>query len=253
MLENQFINIGSPYFTNTQAPVPIPLSVCEASSLPYPLYIYIPGGTIEIALLNSEGDVIKKQTLTAMLTDYRLSDLNGLFRLSKSVIKEGRKYIPRINIGTTESPSYRYGNPLVFIAENGLFAYLKYRCNEDAFGFPFGQGGYATIFIPIRLHSPQNVQEDKTYVKTNGEVVTLYAKYYREWDGETEFLSAEIHDKIVAALSCDEVYIDGKRVTKSDNYQVDWENYDLDCDGVTKIARATFKVRENTNQRNSNF
>lgn len=156
-----------------------------------------------------------------------------------------------------------YSQPLLRIPQNAEsdFAIIKYRCNEDAFGFPFTTppGGeyddkaYAIVYLPIRLHSPQNVQEDKTYVKSNGEVVTLYAKYYREWEGETEFLSAEMHDKIVAALSCDEVYIDGKRVTKSDNYQVDWENYDLDCDGVTKLARATFKVRENTNQRNSNF
>ena len=134
------------------------------------------------------------------------------------------------------------------------FSKLRYICSEDAFGFPFhNMSNYPEVYLPIRIHSPQNVQEDKTYVKANGEVVTLFAKYYKEWEGETEYLSAEMHDKIVAALSCDYVYINGKRVTKSDKYQVDWENYDLDCDGVTKLARATFKVRENTNQRNSNF
>ena len=133
--------------------------------------------------------------------------------------------------------------------------YLKYKCDEDAFGFPFHSAGdeYAGFYTFIRAHSPQEVQDDKTYVKANGDVVTLYAKYYKEWECETEYLPEEMHDKIIAALSCDEVYFNYKRVTKSDKYQIDWENYDIDCDGVTKLAKATFKVRENTNQRNSNY
>lgn len=162
---------------------------------------------------------------------------------------------PEVNLKRTGGALSVYSNVLKVINETADISHIAYRCNEDSFGFPFSQINELIIsqFIPIRLYSPQNVQEDKTYVKANGNVVTLFAKYYKEWEGETEYLSAEMHDKIVAALSCDEVYINDKRVTKSDKYQVDWENYDLDCDGVTKLARATFKVRENITQRNSNF
>lgn len=129
-----------------------------------------------------------------------------------------------------------------------------YECNEDAFGFPFSTVPISlSCVLPIRLHSPQNVQDDKTYVKANGEVVTLYAKYYKEWEGVTDFLPEAMHDKIVAALSCDEVYINGTRVTKTDSYKLDWDNYDLDCDGTTKLVKATFKVREHITQRNSNY
>jgi hypothetical protein len=103
------------------------------------------------------------------------------------------------------------------------------------------------------MAKPQPIQDDKTYVKADGSVVTLYAKYYKEWECETEFLSEAMHDKIIAALSCDEVWINGTRVTKTDSYKIDWENYDLDCDGVTKLAKATFKVRANVTQRNSNY
>ena len=109
------------------------------------------------------------------------------------------------------------------------------------------------MVIPVNLYAPQAVQDSQTYVDANGNVTTLYAKYYKEWEGETDYLSESMHDKIIAALSCDEVFINGKRVTKTDNYQIDWDNYDLDCDGVTKLARATFKVRENITQRNSNY
>lgn len=154
-----------------------------------------------------------------------------------------------------------FSNPIVVIQEDYGFSEVGYKCNEDALGFPFDSAddyddateNRAVISLPIRLKSPQNAQEDKTYVKATGEVVTLYAKYYKEWEGETEYLSEAMHDKIVAALACDEVYINGKRVTKSDKYQVDWENYDLDCDGKTKLAKATFKVRANVTQRNSNY
>lgn len=159
-----------------------------------------------------------------------------------------------------DQSGYMYSNPIVVFKEDDGFVEVSYRCEEDALGFPFvncelyyAESKRAIISLPIRLHSPQNVQDDKTYVKANGEIVTLYAKYYKEWEGETEYLSEEMHDKIVAALSCDDVYIGGKHVTKSDKYQVDWDNYDLDCDGITKLAKATFKVREHITQRNSNY
>lgn len=146
----------------------------------------------------------------------------------------------------------KYSNTLIMVgADYG--SVLDYRCYEPAFGFPVLGQEYNHVLLPIRLHSPQFEQEDKTYVKADGEVVTLYAKYYKEWEGETEYLPEAIHDKIVAALSCDEVYIDDRRVTKTDKYQIDWENSDTACDGITKLAKATFKVREHVTQRNSNY
>ncbi|MBR3647119.1 MAG: hypothetical protein IKN59_01850 [Paludibacteraceae bacterium] len=163
--------------------------------------------------------------------------------------------VPNVNV--TLPTTYTHYSNLLHIVDNadGDYALLKYKCDEDAFDFPFHTAGdvFIRTYLPILLQNPQNVQDDKTYAKANGEVVTLYAKYYKEWEGETEYIPEDWHDKIVAALSCDEVYIDGKRVTKSDNYSVDWANKTTACDGKTKIARATFKVRENVTQRNSNY
>lgn len=221
------------------------------------LGIFVPSSCTEIALLDEDGDEVTSDTTYGQHLIIFSNEDGGLLDDS---VPYGSIFFLRIRLSNA---LYMYSQPLLHVlqADESLLSTLKYRCDEDALGFPFTttQGGeyddkaYAIADVPIRLHSPQNVQDDKTYVKANGEVVTLYAKYYKEWDGETEYLSAEMHDKIVAALSCDEVYINYKRVTKSDKYQVDWENYDLDCDGVTKLARATFKVRENITQRNSNF
>lgn len=213
----------------------------------YTYLIYVQGDVTSIAVLKEDGTE-RSIIFEASEAAYVSRDIGGL--MYQGNISEGERFILKLYRGNV----VRYSIPLVRMPSKMVeFSHIRYRCNEDAFGFPFSDGSYAAFYLPLRLHSPQNVQDDKTYVKTNGEVVTMYAKYYKEWEGETEYLSADMHDKIVAALSCDEVYIDGKRVTKSDKYQVDWENYDLDCDGVTKLARATFKVRENTNQRNSNF
>lgn len=246
MLENQFINIGSPYpdWSGNALPCPITSSVFTG----YSYEIYVEGDVTSIAVLKENGQE-SSVGFEASSTAYASRDIGLL--LYNGNISEGERFMLKTYKGNV---AYRYSKPLIRVPNDIVpFSHIRYRCNEDAFGFPFSDGSYVSFYLPLRLHSPQNVQDDKTYVKANGEVVTLFAKYYKEWEGETEYLSAEMHDKIVAALSCDEVYINGKRVTKSDKYQVDWENYDLDCDGVTKLARATFKVRENTNQRNSNF
>lgn len=134
---------------------------------------------------------------------------------------------------------------------------VKYLCKEDAFGFVFGKTEddkdiYIQQTLPIRLHSPQFKQEDKIYTKRNGEQVVLFANITKEYEGETDYIPMEWHEKILVALSCDEVYINGERVTKSGSYDIDHENYTTsDCG--TKLLRATFKVTTNVTQRNSNY
>lgn len=145
-----------------------------------------------------------------------------------------------------------YSNPLKWVDGSGEESLLRFRCNEDEFGFPFSTSGQFAAWLPIILDNPQYSQEDKTYTKADGKVVTLFAKHYKEYDGQTEYLSEWMHDRIMIALSCDEVYIDNVLLTKSGNYEVDWEKKDVLEDG-TPIARATFKMKENTINRNSNY
>lgn len=215
------------------------------------IYIFILGSYTSLSLIDAEDNILYSMELNPIEQSYHRLNLSYFFYKARNEIEKGVPY----RLSATRGSSTDFSNILIF-EDVDDFSIIQYRCYEDALGFPFSTSYYAgnaSMLIPIRLHSPQNVQEDKTYVKANGEVVTLFAKYYKEWEGETEYLSEKMHNKIVAALSCDVVYINDKRVTKSDKYQIDWENYDIDCDGVTKLARATFKVRENITQRNSNF
>lgn len=135
---------------------------------------------------------------------------------------------------------------------------VKYLCKENAFGLVFGKNDddgeyfYLQQAIPINLHSPQYGQEDKIYTKLSGEQVTLYSQVTKEYNGETDYIPMEWHEKILLALTCDEVYINGERVTKSDNYEIDHENCTYTDCGI-KLMRATFKVKANVTQRNSNY
>lgn len=147
---------------------------------------------------------------------------------------------------------HRYSNTLVYMSDTEGLSMVEYRCNEDAFGFPFTSiNTYLVSWLPINIKNPQLKQEDKTYVKRDGEVVVLMAKYYKEWEAESEYIPEGIHDRIVAALSCDYVYINGVRMTKSDSYQIDWDNTIKKACGQ-KLAKATWKMRANVTERNSN-
>ena len=137
-----------------------------------------------------------------------------------------------------------------YVEDLKQYTFLEYKCNEPAFGFAFS--GKVGVWLPILRTAPQYSQSDKTYTKLDGGVVTLFSQARKEWDCETEYLPEEWHDKIMVALMCDEVYMDGERVFKSSQYEVDWEAYDTLDDG-TKIAKASFNVQSNMVSRNSNY
>lgn len=154
-----------------------------------------------------------------------------------------------------------YSNMVRRIDDTGDYlSALSYRCKEPQFGFSFGfatDGGHwvptnIIVSLPIRLSKPQFKQTDKIYEKLNGEQVVLYATINKEYEGETDYIPEDWHEKIVTALSCDEVYINNERVTKSDSYEIDQDNYTYsDCG--QRLVRATFKVKTNVTQRNSNY
>lgn len=151
-----------------------------------------------------------------------------------------------------------YSNILQFIENQGEYSHLKYRCNEgNTFGIPWARGflGSTTIelqnLVPLIVHKPQYGQDDKIYEKSNGEQVVLYANITKEYEGETDYINNELHEKIAIALNCDEVWINGERLTKSDKYEIDWDNAEKTECGQ-KIAQAKFKMKANVTARNGN-
>lgn len=156
-----------------------------------------------------------------------------------------------------------YSNILQVVENQGKYSQIKYGCNEyGTFGFPFeayypnatpGSSGttYLQCLVPLIIKRPQFNQSDKVYEKSNGEQVILYANYTKEYNGETDYIAEETHEKIMIALNCDQVFINGQRLTKSDKYEIDWDN-ETQTDCGTKLVRATFKMKANITTRNGN-
>lgn len=157
-----------------------------------------------------------------------------------------------------------YSQLLQHITECDKLSTLSYFCNEEQFGIPFSTyiaminhrpqrvKGQVKQTIHILLKNPQFEQKDKIYEKLDGEQVVLFSSITKEYECETDYIPEEWHERIMIALACDDVYINGERVTKSESYDIDHEHYTISDCGV-RLTRATFKVKTNITQRNSNY
>ena len=242
MLENQFIT-----FNAAIEPLKDEMAVQMKPNEPICFMVYDITGDVSLVTPDGKTNIGSIQYTTDQRNDYILCKIT-----SYSGIAPGEVF----RIKTDTSGEIVFSNLLINDPQADI-SNVKYSCHEDAFGFVFGktdndQEVYIQQPMPIRLHSPQFKQEDKVYVKRNGEQVVLYANITKECDGETDYIPMEWHEKILMALSCDDVYINGERVTKSDNYEIDHENFTYSDCGI-QLLRATFKVTTNVTQRNSNY
>ena len=147
---------------------------------------------------------------------------------------------------------YRYSN-LLRRYENpeGLLAMIEYTCGTETFGLPFTTSRPIRQWLPIMVKDPQPEQKDEVYEKLSGERVVMYATINEKYSCETDYIPYEWHKRIVMALSCDFVKINGVRLTKSESYEIDWENkIKLECG--EKLTKAEWKMVANITSRNSN-
>lgn len=139
----------------------------------------------------------------------------------------------------------RYENP------EGLLALVEYSCGTETFGLPFANDRPIRQWLPIIVKDPKPEQKDEIYTKLSGERVVMYATIDEKYSCETDYIPYEWHKRIVMALSCDTVKINGTRLTKSESYEIDWENkIKLECG--EKLTKAEWKMVANITSRNSN-
>lgn len=165
-----------------------------------------------------------------------------------------QEYFIEINDAKIISNANIVSNLLRYVGDdNDEYSVVNYRCKNSAFGFPFSEiNADISVLLPVKIGKPQYSQSDKIYTKRNGDNVVLYSEITKEYECETEYIPEEWHRKLLVALSCDYFYINGELLTKSDKYDIDWKNY-LTTDCGEKLAKATFKVKANVTERNSNF
>lgn len=147
---------------------------------------------------------------------------------------------------------YKYSNLLRrYENEDGGLSLLSYTCGTETFGLPFTSERPIRQWLPIMVKDPQPEQKDEIYEKLSGERVVMYATINEKYSCETDYIPYEWHKRIVMALSCDIVHVNGTRLTKSDSYEIKWDNFSkLDCG--EKIVKAEWKMVANVTSRNSN-
>jgi hypothetical protein len=128
---------------------------------------------------------------------------------------------------------------------------VVYLNDEDGFDFSYCSTGFVNrVRLPLYLRSPQFPQTQTVYDKRNGRRKLLSASISKVWELETDYLSEAMHEKIIVALAHDEVYIDGRLLTKTEDYTIDYSSV-LERGGV-KYMKASSKVSANVTHRNSN-
>lgn len=97
------------------------------------------------------------------------------------------------------------------------------------------------IRLPFYITRPQFPTESNTFRLANGTKKTLSSVIRKVFEGETENLPREIHERLVIALKHDDVVIEGKYylggVSIEGDYDIDWNKF-LDY----PLAKAAFKV-----------
>lgn len=271
MLEQQFIR-----FTSNINPQPCEMALPVCDSIPTQFFGFKTEDLdlIWIDLVRPNGDLICKNIANGVAGLYSRED-SGYYhhftlKLLSAYLAPNDCFRLKLNTGYTDNYGEEvlqyteYSNLLQYTTnEDEYLSHLRYYCNEPQFGLPFfakempvGNRKIYTKFgnevaLPIHLSKPQFKQTDKIYETRNGEQIVLYATINKEYSGETDYIPEEWHERIVTALSCDEVYINGERVTKSDSYEIDQDNCTYSECGI-RLTRAIFKVKTDVTQRNSN-
>lgn len=265
MFEQQFIR-----FTKTIDPTKQEIALPISDDHGYSFFYYRSEEDVRIDIVTPNGELIKENQVVIgdgkINTDEKLRYIWCTMGIVSDIVAEGEYFRLRMIKGeniddpkNAEWFSVEYSNLLRNVGHDDYLAPMQYYCNEPQFGFPFYHekrnfGMYkqeVEVALPIHLSKPQFKQTDKIYETRNGEQIVLYATINKEYSGETDYIPEEWHERIVTALSCDEVYINGERVTKSDSYEIDQDNCTYSECGI-RLTRATFKVKTNVTQRNSN-
>ena len=101
-------------------------------------------------------------------------------------------------------------------------------------------------------NQPQYKTKEDIYRTTGGRYRRLNADIEKEWTCETDYMTTDIHDRLITALKHDYVRVVSERfdiddeVVQEGDYEVDW-NEPTDFD-----AKAEFKIKKYFNGKNTN-
>lgn len=158
-----------------------------------------------------------------------------------------------INLINEAGTIINISNPL-FYSENSDYSLFEYYCHEPKFGFKYGVNGATyqnRIRLPLKIQKPQFPQQDEIYIDAMGVRRLLTSRVDKEYTLETDYLSVEMHEKIIVALSHNFVFINDEQLQRSGAYEIDYEN-ELLSDCGEKLYKGTARMARNTTLLNLN-
>lgn len=140
-------------------------------------------------------------------------------------------------------------NALMYVCDTEYTSVIEYDLFDPAFGWdcPLGVN---RVRLPVYLDKPQFIKEQEIYKRRNGTSKVLFSEIGKQYELNVDYMSEEMHEKLIVALSCDNVTIDGKRIRSTEDYSVNWDSTRRESCGRTAPAKA--RVTEDLTRTNGN-
>lgn len=118
---------------------------------------------------------------------------------------------------------------------------LDFSADSDAFGFNYCAGYGNKVRLPIFITKPQVSDSEVVYARSDGSRKILSSISSKSYEGKTDNLPFDLHEKIKVSLSHDFVFIESYHYTgeirKDGGYEIDWPDF-MD----ERLATASFTV-----------
>ena len=149
----------------------------------------------------------------------------------------------KLCIRITVGASKYYFTSNCFIRDNGPYtSTIEFSCSEDSYGFNYcDQYVPNKIRLPFYLSKPQYKTDRSIYFKSTGAAKVTKSVTHKEYEGHTDHVPDEVHEKLNIALNHEVVFVDSGQyvgeVRISEDYEIKWPEVNDELD-----APADFKV-----------
>jgi len=240
MFENTFLKFSTTIAECTEQPIPI--NKMSDLAFFYPL-AYTSSGLVDI-----EGNYIADLASATQFYD----GTTWFFIHYSGDVPSAAKALRCFRIRVVSGATYYYSQPLTYTQNVTETSILKYYSEKQVFGFPYDDDTFQNrIRLSLKIEKPQFPQQDEIYIDAMGVRRLLTSRVDKEYALETDYLSVEMHEKIIVALSHNFVFVNDEQLQRSGAYEIDYEN-ELLSDCGEKLYKGTARMARNTTLLNLN-
>jgi hypothetical protein len=114
---------------------------------------------------------------------------------------------PTVILGLTTTPIVCSDTCFARIDDTCYTSVLTYSNDESAFDFNYDTAFFNTVRLNLYLHSPVNVEEEKSYSKSDGSTVKLMHRIWKDYKVKTDLWGDHWLEKLAVATAHDTLRI----------------------------------------------